>query len=520
MPSGGYINGFFAKNADGTYAPDFVDFDTYTAQSDDIWLLADVVDMPVYVMYSFTEDGAGFVDGTDTVLDLAPFGSVYTISLRTLPTGYHIVSLILQAGQQDTLYFDRADLDGFELELTEPFYIINADLTKNTYNVTYEINGEFYENRVMRHGDLLKFEDPTETLLKGAFPEGTEFSFTSYSLVTKDPLMGIDDLNATTEMNVQLGEEIAVTENITVNMIVYVKGQERAPEEETDPDDEAAQRLAIAKAEKRAEAQTAADALLQQVNGDPAFSEIKRSEFVTEIELALSAAFSEIDASTTVKETEEAIGRLTSAFERIREMMLREKNITVEVIVSGITAKGKTYDGTDKVELDLSHVVYLNAETLSEIDPAFSKDFVLDVKATLSDKNAGIRAVKLSVSLDGGTYYALAESGKEMTVMVEIGRAKLTVSVNEAGDPVYSGFAEGEDESVLSGELKIEYAEENGKRVMVPSGVSSDNYDITFVSCPAESSNLGLILGIVIPITVLAVAAVVIVFLVRKKRKS
>ena len=220
---------------------------------------------------------------------------------------------------------------------------------------------------------------------------------------------------------------------------------------------------------------------------------------------------------------ESALGKLSADIERLRERILRKENKAVEVVFSGISA-GKTYDGTTNIELDLSGVVYRNAATGAEIDPDFSKNFRLCFAAlTLPAKDAGIYtlAIVLESFEGGGEFYLLAESGSQTTVEAEVRRATLTVSVGKDGKTEYSGFVGGEDESVLSGELKIEYTEQNGKRIAIPSGLSSKNYDIVFRPTEVEGTNLGLILGICIPVAViLAVSVGVAVFIIRKKRTS
>ena len=59
------------------------------------------------------------------------------------------------------------------------------------------------------------------------------------------------------------------------------------------------------------------------------------------------------------------------------------------------------------------------------------------------------------------------------------------------------------------------------KRVAIPGGLSSQNYDIVFRPTEVEGTNLGLILGICIPVAVLVVAgACIAALLIRKKRNS
>ncbi len=510
MPADGYINGFYIRNADGSRSENYVDFDSFTLQTDALLLVADVVEMPVYIMYSFTVNGSSF--SGETVTDRAPRNSVYTISLRAIPTGYHIVSLQLFSPSGETTY-DSSELDGLLLTLTDNYYIINGDLAKNVYNVNYEINGVFYESKRMEYGEELLFSDPTDTLLKGAFPEGTKYSFTSYRLVTKDPAAGVGDLSGDTEMNVSLGSTIVVTEDITVNMIVYVEGQERDPQAGGTSEE-----LALQKAEKKSAAREMANAFLKEVE-EGTLSEEERSDFLSRAERALSEADAAIDGSATLREAENAFNSFAATLESIREEKMRKEGKTIYVIVRGLTAKTKTYDGTDRVEIDLSEAVYLNAETGVAVDAAYSANFVLHVAAVLTDKNAGVRAVRLTLTLEGGGgSYVLDVSGSQTSVMAEIQKAKLTVTVGSDGGPVYSGFVNGEDESVLTGEFSVEYYSEGGRRMAVPKGLSGENYEITFVPAPVDGGpNLALILGVAIPAAVLAAAAVLLFIFLRKR---
>ncbi len=586
MPAGGYIDGFYIEK-DGALASEYVNFDTYTMQTD-ITLVAEVIDMPVYIVYRFLE-GNHFWEGNDYGYELAPYGSTYIISLRSVPIGYHAVSVELNG-----VTYPQEALDGLQIELVDEnglYLLINTYIEKNSYNVTYQINGEFFKSETRKYGDEMILEDPTDTLLKDKFGE-QQYSFNSYQIVTVDPYKDIEDLTRVQEMNIMIGDKVVVTEDITINLLVYVEGQEKMPE--TEPEDEDARALALQRLEKRALAQEMAKSLIDSVSASGFnLSPDEQSAIVTEINLALSSVLAELDGADSLAAMETAIEtfgatlaeiqseaellaakntakgnidsaaslaqktleqvengeaylseierlaaeakseleaadaeevsaiveRAKSAFNGVVEAAEREAGIVIEVRIGGITAKPKTYDGTTNVELDLTGLVFLNAATGFPIDADYSREFKLNVTAVLSDKNAGTRTATLTFTFEGGEHYALAKTGQQEQVTVEVKRAKLTVSLDEEGNPVYRGFVTGEDESVLSGELTVNYTEEDGVRMGTPGGLTSENYDIEFVSSPVageRGADLGLILGISIPAAVLVLAAIVCVIFLRR----
>ena len=96
---------------------------------------------------------------------------------------------------------------------------------------------------------------------------------------------------------------------------------------------------------------------------------------------------------------------------------------------------------------------------------------------------------------NAGTYTAsITLGGKEVSVQYTINKADLTVTANPAtityGDTAvsngvtYSGFVNGEDESVLGGELTYTFSYtpgmDVGNFIITPAGKTSGNYDITF----------------------------------------
>ena len=113
------------------------------------------------------------------------------------------------------------------------------------------------------------------------------------------------------------------------------------------------------------------------------------------------------------------------------------------------------------------------------------------VKLTVSGEKKAAGTYTATTSIDNDNYVLPAESTKQFV----IAKKALTVTANDSsityGDYVptytesYEGFAEGEDKAVLGGELALtcEYKQytKAGTYDIVPSGYTSDNYEITFV---------------------------------------
>ena len=111
----------------------------------------------------------------------------------------------------------------------------------------------------------------------------------------------------------------------------------------------------------------------------------------------------------------------------------------------------------------------------------------------VSPKNAGKYTVRVSVG-DAASGYTYATADYEIKQLpLEITPADVEINYGEdVTDPnvTYDGFLRGEDESVLSGSLKFEYVDADGNEykpgspageyTVKVSGVSADNYDITF----------------------------------------
>lgn len=155
----------------------------------------------------------------------------------------------------------------------------------------------------------------------------------------------------------------------------------------------------------------------------------------------------------------------------------------------GISAQSKVYDGTDAATLSGT----------AELDSVLSEDSVElsgTVSATFNDSNANANK---PVTVHGYLLKGPDAPNYLLSVPIElrsaISKAPLVISVNDATkgegltDPeftvTFDGFASGEDASVLAGTLQIDRTpegEDPGEYAIVPSGVSSDNYEISFVS--------------------------------------
>ena len=173
----------------------------------------------------------------------------------------------------------------------------------------------------------------------------------------------------------------------------------------------------------------------------------------------------------------------------------------ISVTVSGITASNKKYDGTNNATLDCS------AATLTgKLD---GDD--LTVTATGTFENADVGSGK-TVTISGWTlggadagYYEPAATGNQASTTADITQAPLTITAKDksiaygdapANDGVeYAGFVNGETETVLSGSLEYVYnsaldgsgtaytaTSPRGAYYIIPSGLTSSNYNITFVA--------------------------------------
>ena len=181
------------------------------------------------------------------------------------------------------------------------------------------------------------------------------------------------------------------------------------------------------------------------------------------------------------------------------EVTINKQSVTV---TSGITASDKTYDGTTNATLDCTGAVFVGKIGNDDLT-------IVSATGTFDNKNVGtVKAVTITGLTFGGTAagnYTLAESGNQSSITAKITPAALSVTAknhsiaygdNPANDGVtYTGFVPGETESVLGGTLAYSYntvadgsgtpytnASPLGSYYIIPSGLTSSNYNISFVA--------------------------------------
>ena len=168
-----------------------------------------------------------------------------------------------------------------------------------------------------------------------------------------------------------------------------------------------------------------------------------------------------------------------------------------DVTVSGITASNKTYDGNTTATIITGNASF---SELLEGDA-----LTVSTSGTFDNANVGTgKTVTFGTLTLGGTSignYQLAASGQQTTTTADITQKALTVTANNHsiiyGDipdnngVSYSGFVNSETSAVLGGTLAYAYSYEQYGDVgntytIIPSGLTSSNYDISFVAGTLE----------------------------------
>ena len=172
-------------------------------------------------------------------------------------------------------------------------------------------------------------------------------------------------------------------------------------------------------------------------------------------------------------------------------------------IISGITAENRTYDGTTNATLVMTGATFGEGDVLTGDDLTIdSATGTFDTKDVGNGKTVTISGLNL-VGTDAGNY-ELASSGNQTTIKANITPASLSVTANNKtigyGDAPdndgvdYEGFVNNEDYKVLGGTLEYSYnsaVDGSGTAYtntspahtyyIIPSGLTSGNYTITFV---------------------------------------
>lgn len=206
----------------------------------------------------------------------------------------------------------------------------------------------------------------------------------------------------------------------------------------------------------------------------------------------------------------------------------------LDVSIGGITGETIVYSATALQNLKLSSFVLYDelGRPLSNEEYGYLGTFDVTVNLRESDYvlNSGkhvLLVVSYTVTGDGAKNFNFLPIGNQAFIEVDVQATALTVRVNSDGSVSYEGFVGGEDESVLGGELTLERVDNgDGTYTVTPSGLTSENYNITFVSgivagstvSSGSNSNNALWIALaVVGSVVLALGAVTIVYL-RKKR--
>ena len=160
------------------------------------------------------------------------------------------------------------------------------------------------------------------------------------------------------------------------------------------------------------------------------------------------------------------------------------------VTVSGVNAANKVYDGTTSATIAGTAIV---SGVLGNDDVGVEYGTAVFADANVGEGIAVAFSGFTLTGADKGNYYL---SNQPASVAANITKAPLTVTAKNkiiaygddpANDGVeYDGFVGEENESVLGGKLTYSYnykkLDKVGKYTITPSGLTADNYDITFVA--------------------------------------
>ena len=119
-------------------------------------------------------------------------------------------------------------MEGFVIrEVDCVYYILDVEMEKNIYSVTYQYNGETFDVRPMEYGAKLVLEEPE------SLPE--RYHFIGYRVGKRELVMGEDGSYEMADviLDMRLGDEIVIGEDTIVDLLVYI---EQDPEASTPED--------------------------------------------------------------------------------------------------------------------------------------------------------------------------------------------------------------------------------------------------------------------------------------------
>ena len=215
-----------------------------------------------------------------------------------------------------------------------------------------------------------------------------------------------------------------------------------------------------------------------------------------------SADYIDVDASTgtlTIKKVGTAIVVVTAAETSTYAEATKEVTVTINkanAVAATVTANNRTYDGTDKPLVNVDDSTLVGGEMQYALGTATeaTQPYTTSIP---TETNAGTYHVWYKV--EGNDNYNGVEAAGP--IEVTIGTVPLTVTAKDkaitygdapANDGVtYSGFVNKETESVLGGTLAYAYSYTQYGNVgdtytITPKGLTSDNYNISFVAGPLK----------------------------------
>ncbi len=391
IPYNGFVQGYQILYADGTLSDELIDFSTYTVTSD-LKLVAKVIENSSIVIYSvFEKSPTGgndkfYDENNPTVTEYAEMGSKYKVELQAVPAGYHIASMNL-----DGVEYGKDELDGLEFELDMPYYLVNIYIEKNIYNVKYSYNNTYFKTETKRYGDKLVFEDPTDTLLKEAFkkrPEITNYHFTNYELITSASLI---DGGSASAINIRLNDEMVISDDIEINIVVYIEGQEVAPPKIDDGDNVVSEW----RTEYSQQAKSAASALISEISAQSfALTQSQQEDYVDRINVELDAVIAEIDKRVTENEMSGLVSDFTDKLGKIRAeaTLWAQKNAAVGKIERIRDDGLKAFEGnsSENIQNVKAQIVSLAESAISSINSAVSSE---SFERTVADVESKITAL-------------------------------------------------------------------------------------------------------------------------------
>lgn len=341
VPYGGFIDGFYIKYANGTRSEKFIDFDTYTITSD-LDLIAHVVGETSMVWYTVYEDNGKNSAFLDSRYDYVPVDSEYTVSLLSIPTGYHLVKLVMN----DTT-LEESELQGYSFTADGSFYIIVAYVEKDVYTVNYMCNDVLFRTDTMPYGSTLTFSDPSNSLLKEAlrkFPEAKSSHFTNYQLVSRNPNAGQEGEPEYINLNVMLDNQITVTSDLTINIVAYIEGYEyKADDSAGDLVEkwrtEFGRQISSFAQEKRAEIGLSTFIL----------TDAERTKYNGEITDLETAAKADIATDVSYESMQKKVNQCLEAIEKVYEeaKLQAEKNSYIREIEAAMQDALKAFEGIE-----------------------------------------------------------------------------------------------------------------------------------------------------------------------------